>query len=239
MKKGLNVTSSLLDSVHTIFHDHLLDALGRITLKKVDKDPKGGSGKRSEVAKPKIKENGPRARNLMCPMCMGHIKVGLQYARCKCGQPFHVVCLTRMGCCPICGEAWDEKKVKAVTFVNGNKGASPSAQRLECPSCNKMVGIYCNECDCGAIFIRDNDSFLCPECGGRVDLNKLTCLTCGEAFRDCDIVTCPACGRRFDALAGPCECGTFLGDDCPECGGHLGLGDNHCPQCGVQINFVE
>lgn len=225
-----------MGSVHQLFHRRLLNGLGRFV------HPVAGADDANSpvrgVSKPKIKDDD-RPRALMCPMCMGYIKVGLQYARCKCGQPFHVVCLTRMGSCPLCGEPWDEEKVRTVTMVNGDQSALPSSHKLRCPSCDRLVAVYCNECECGAIFVRDNDSFLCPECGGRVDLDGLTCRSCGEVFRDCDIVTCPACGLRFDALAGPCECGTFMGDECPDCGCKLSLTDRSCPSCGVQMNFVE
>jgi hypothetical protein len=52
------------------------------------------------------------------------------------------------------------------------------------------------------------------------------------------MVICPECGRKFDALDGCCECGTFVGDHCPECGCKLEKDDSWCPRCGARIDVV-
>lgn len=193
----------------------------------------------STRSRPEVKVIGPKVRNLKCTMCMGFIKVGLQYAKCECGETYHVACLVRTGFCPICDRRWSETDVSSITKVNGDPSMAPDIRNLECPSCGEAVSYLDLECRCGAIFVKDNDSFLCPDCGGRVGLNDMVCLGCGERFRDCEIVTCPECGRRFDALEGACVCGTFIGDICPNCGEELGQDDMMCPKCGVEINVVE
>jgi len=185
-----------------------------------------------------VKVTGPKVRNLKCTMCMGYIKVGLQYAQCDCGQTYHVVCLARTGFCPICNKQWGEKEIENIVKTNGDGSASPLEKNLECPSCGEFVSALDLECKCGAIFVKENDSFLCPECGGRVGLKDMVCLSCGEKFRDCEIVTCPACGRHFDAIEGTCVCGAFVGDKCPECGGDLKADDSYCPNCGAEINVI-
>jgi hypothetical protein len=186
-----------------------------------------------------VKVTGPKIRNLKCTMCQGYIKVGLQYAQCDCGENYHVVCLARTGFCPICNKKWEEKDIVSISKTNGDSCSSPTCKKLECPSCGEHVSILDLECKCGAIFVKDNDSFLCPECGGRVCLSDMVCLSCGERFRDCEIVTCPVCGRRFDAMEGACTCGTFVGDMCPECGCRLENDDSWCPRCGAKIDAVE
>lgn len=195
--------------------------------------------KKGPPKKPVIIDRGPKIRNLKCPMCMGYIKVGLQYAKCDCGGTYHVVCLSRTGYCPICQKKWDDETVKAITHLNGNAESSLNNKMLECPSCGGKVSIYDMECKCGAIFLMDNDSFLCPECGGRVGKGEMSCLNCGEIFRPCEIVECPGCGKNFDALEGACSCGTFIGDLCPECGCHLGDDDGYCGRCGSRFDKIE
>lgn len=188
--------------------------------------------------RPAVRVIGPKVKNLKCTMCMGYIKVGLQYAQCDCGEIYHVVCLARTGFCPICNKKWEEKDIEPVTKTNGDSSSSPLYKNLECPSCGERVSALDLECRCGAIFVKDNDSFLCPECGGRVGLTDMVCKSCGERFRDCEMVTCPECGRKFDALDGCCECGTFVGDHCPECGCELEKDDSWCPRCGARIDVV-
>ncbi|HSV42108.1 MAG TPA: zinc ribbon domain-containing protein [Methanomassiliicoccales archaeon] len=237
MKSPGTVNDSIIASVHSLFRRSIArlrgsggDAVGRgeaeVSCKKV-------------VRKPVLKDNSPKIKNLNCPMCMGYIKIGLQYAKCDCGHTYHVVCLARTGFCPICNKRWDEESVRSVTHVNGDPSKVAHLQKLPCPSCDRPVSIYDLECQCGAVFVKDNDSFLCPECGGRVDLLDMTCHHCGEHFRECDMVTCPDCGHRFDASEGTCECGTFVGDRCPDCGSILDDGDRFCGNCGVEIDIVE
>jgi hypothetical protein len=196
------------------------------------------SDKKLPVKKPIIIDRGPKVRNLRCPMCMGYIKVGLQYAKCVCGETYHVVCLSRTGYCPICEKKWDDETVKTIVHMNGSAESSLNGKMLECPSCGGKVSIYDMECKCGAIFLRENDSFLCPECGGRVEQGQMSCLNCGEAFRPCDIVECPGCGKSFDALEGTCSCGMFIGDACPVCSCQLEDDDEYCRRCGSRFDKI-
>lgn len=197
------------------------------------------TGKKGPVKKPTIIDRGPKVRNLRCPMCMGYIKIGLEYAKCDCGETYHVVCLSRTGYCPICEKKWNDETVKAIIQTNGDIESSLSSKMLECPACGRKVSIYDMECKCGAIFLRENDSFLCPECGGRVEQGKMSCLNCGEVFRPCEIMDCPGCGKSFDALEGVCSCGTFVGDACPVCGCHLEDDDEYCRRCGSRFDKIE
>ncbi|OPY31492.1 MAG: Double zinc ribbon [Methanomassiliicoccales archaeon PtaU1.Bin124] len=195
-------------------------------------------GGHTHLKKPVVVSGGPTVRNLKCVMCQGYIKIGLQYAKCSCGEMYHVSCLTRLGFCPMCNKPWTAETIKDITLSNGDISSSPYSKKVRCPSCDEMVSIFDLECRCGAIFVRENDSFLCPECGGRVSLERMICESCGEIFRDCEIVRCPSCNRNFDAVEGACECGAFLGERCPECGGELGAEDASCGHCGCQIETI-
>jgi hypothetical protein len=193
---------------------------------------------RKRLDKPMVVSGGPTVRNLKCVMCQGYIKIGLEYAKCECGETYHVSCLTRLSYCPVCDRKWPTESIAGITQSNGDMSASPYSKKLKCPSCEKMVSIFDLECTCGAIFVRENDSFLCPECGGRVSLGDMSCPVCGEEFRECDIVRCPSCGRNFDAKEGACECGAFLGDACPECGSKIEGDDSFCGKCGCRIEAL-
>lgn len=219
------------------FHEHLLDGLwlpARRTREDTDVVQKAQPKRKG---KPVVK---PRegVRNIKCVMCQGYVKVGLQYAKCDCGETYHVSCLTRLGFCPMCNKKWTVDQMPSITKSNGDAASSPLSKKLSCPSCGEMVSIYDMECKCGAIFVKENDSFYCPECGGRVSLVDLVCLGCGERFRPCEMVKCPNCGSNFDSLGGPCTCGAFLGDACPECGAHIDIDDAYCPKCGSKIEMI-
>jgi hypothetical protein len=225
-------------SIRSFIWDGLSKRFEKMT-RALSQKKRSGPDKKGPPKKPVIIDRGTKPHTLRCPMCMGYIKIGLQYAKCDCEETYHMVCLSRTGYCPICERKWNDETVKSITHVNGNVESSLSGKMLECPSCGEKVSIYDMECKCGAIFLRDNDSFLCPECGGRVGKGEMACLNCGEAFRPCEIVVCPGCGKSFDALEGACSCGMFVGNACPECGCHLEIDDEYCGRCGSRFDMIN
>jgi hypothetical protein len=180
--------------------------------------------------RPRIQISGPKERSLVCQICLGRIKSGLDYAVCDCGKVFHPACLSRTGFCPYCYTKYD--KVGELTIVRQDMDGGEA-----CPVCGEHVAQAATRCICGAIFVSDTGEFECPSCGTVMHEGQWTCPGCGEAYERCDI--CPLCGRVLDEDSTLCSCGLVTEDLCPECGWKLDPKDTECGGCGAQFEFVE
>jgi hypothetical protein len=149
---------------------------------------------------------------------MGRVKLGLNVAKCECGKSFHDVCLERTGFCPYCQKIYDALTVARIS----NKRELPKIEKVPCPSCGQLINQEARRCDCGAVFVED-DQFDCANCGSVVYAEMMVCGTCGEVY---------------ETYTGRCDCGAFIGDSCPECGIHLEIDDRACPRCGTLFENI-
>jgi hypothetical protein len=199
--------------------------------------------------RPRVVVQGPKIRPVVCQICLGRVKEGLEYAKCTCGKDFHPVCLTRTGFCPYCNHVHEDLdpniivKPRAPTQEPARRRADvrmlwePTARRA-CPVCGSMLPEGRNECECGAIIVEEGQSFSCPRCGCDVPPERMSCPSCKESFEVVEDPQCPVCGRLLKEGEGVCECGGLQGDECPECGMSLGPEDDVCPGCGTAFEFV-
>ncbi len=208
---------------------------------------------RSFHAKPKERSrvvvNGPKIKPVICQICLGRVKEGLEYARCSCGKDFHPACLTRAASCPYCGASYAEGPLSEERLVRP-KGPDPSKasaaismiweskEGRACPLCGAELPQGTNECSCGAIIVDEGEDFDCPSCGTRVPADRTECPICRERFDVHSTGSCPICGKTIVPGTTTCECGAMLGDACPECGASLGRDDSYCGQCGAHFEFV-
>ncbi len=173
-----------------------------------------------------------RGEGVVCQICMGKLKAGLPYIRCECGKVFHITCLKRTGFCPYCQKTYSHQEVeRAATY--------PDLESMECPMCGRSVYKDSGSCECGAIIADQDGKFYCPGCGTQIEDGETQCPYCHERFEDVHMVQCPFCGRVFEEGRGICECGTFLGESCPECGVRLSAEDKVCPSCGISFEMVK
>ena len=177
----------------------------------------------------KIRISGPKEKSLVCQICLGRIKPGLDYAICDCGKIFHPACLSRTGFCPYCSTVYNEDDLNLV-HKEGNGGGG-------CPVCGVHLPIGATGCGCGAIFVSESGEFECPSCSTLMKEGEWTCPGCGEDYERCDI--CPLCGSVIPNEAAMCPCGLLKEDLCPECGTVLELEDSRCPGCGSEFEFVD
>ncbi|MCX6651130.1 MAG: hypothetical protein NT131_05705 [Methanomassiliicoccales archaeon] len=180
----------------------------------------------------KVKIRPVRAEGVVCQICMGKLKSGLPHIKCGCGKVFHITCLKRTGFCPYCQKVYTPEEVE----VNATY---PDMESMECPMCGRLVYKDSSSCECGAIIADEDGKFYCPGCGTQIDNGEKQCPYCHESFEDVHLVQCPFCGKVFDESRGSCECGTFLGEVCPECGVHIEPEDRTCPSCGVTFEVVD
>lgn len=173
-----------------------------------------------------------RGEGTVCQICMGRIKSGLPHIECTCGKVFHITCLKRTGFCPYCQMTYSPEDVE-------ERATFPDMESLECPVCHRSVYKDSGSCECGAIIADEDGRFYCPGCGTQIDEGENRCPYCGEDFEEVRLVQCPFCGKVFDEGRGMCECGTFLGERCPECGVRLSELDRSCPSCGVSFELVQ
>jgi hypothetical protein len=201
--------------------------------------------------RPRVVVQGPKVRPVVCQICLGRVKEGLEYAKCTCGKEFHTVCLTRTGFCPYCNQAYEEKDLDPGIIVKpkispqelARKRADirmlwEPAERRACPICGSVLPEGGNECECGAIVVEEGESFDCPRCGTEVPPDRMSCSACKESFEAVDAPQCQVCGRLLQPGKDICECGGLAGDDCPECGTSLAPDDERCPTCGTSFEFV-
>ncbi len=193
--------------------------------------------------------NGPKIKPVICQICLGRVKEGLEYARCSCGKEFHPACLSRAGVCPYCGAFYGDGTLSEERIVHPRGAESGKAvaaismvweskEGRTCPLCGSDLAPGTNECSCGAIIVDEGEDFDCPSCGTRVPADRTECPVCRERFDVQVAGSCPVCGRPIAPRAAVCECGTVLGDICPECGSRLGKDDSYCGQCGAHFEFV-
>jgi hypothetical protein len=183
--------------------------------------------------RPRVTPIKPKYDIVVCQICMGRIKQGLNVAKCECGKSFHDVCLERTGFCPYCQKPYDAAMVASIS----KKREMPKIEKVACPSCGQMINTDARRCDCGAVFVED-DQFDCANCGSVVYADIMVCGHCGEVYETYTPMLCPICSRIFNEETGQCECGAFTGDSCPECGLHLEIDDRACRRCGTLFEYV-
>ena len=214
-------------------------------LRKVLRKPVARRGGR-----PRVMVQGPKVKPIICQICLGRVKEGLEYARCQCGKVFHPVCLTRTGFCPYCDHPYEEgiaPELMVRPQVSAEQAArrrteihmlwEPSGRRT-CPMCGAEIASGRNECPCGAIILEEGEVFACPACGTEVPPDMMECPGCRERFDAVEEPLCPICGRLVASEDGVCECGGLATDECPECGAPLGAEDRECSACGTAFEFV-
>jgi hypothetical protein len=213
-------------------------------LRKVLRRPAAGTDR------PRVVVQGPKVKPVVCQICLGRVKEGMEYARCHCGKVFHPVCLSRTGFCPYCDRDY-RAELPADLLVRPRVSVEQAARRTAevrmlwepsrpraCPICGQELGPGAAECDCGAIIIDEGEAFACPSCGTEVPPEMMQCPGCRERFDALERPLCPICGRVVMSEDGVCECGGLAGDECPECGAPLGPEDAECPGCGTCFELV-
>ncbi len=183
--------------------------------------------------RPRVVPIKPKHDIVVCQICMGRVKLGLNVAKCECGKSFHDVCLERTTFCPYCQKTYDSAAVALIS----KKREMPKVEKIPCPSCGLMIMTDSRRCSCGAVFVED-EQFDCANCGSVVFADKMVCARCGEVYEIYTPTLCPICSRVFNEETGMCECGAFTGDACPECGIPLELDDRACPRCGTLFEYV-
>jgi hypothetical protein len=201
--------------------------------------------------RPRVVVQGPKVKPVVCQICLGRVKEGLEYAKCPCGKVFHTICLTRTGFCPYCNLPYDEGSLDPDVIVRPKITPQEAARRKAdvrilweptarraCPICGTDLPAGGNECECGAIVVEEGESFECPSCGTVVPPDRTSCPACRESFEALSGPQCQVCGRLLRQGEEVCECGGLAGEDCPECGFGLGPEDERCPKCGAAFEFV-
>lgn len=192
--------------------------------------------------RPKIHITGPRVKPVICQICLGRVKPGLEYLRCECGKAFHLACLSRTGFCPYCQGKYEDGERFTVLRAPAGEGSRASGgtkvNYILCPLCGSHVPAGAPSCQCGAIFVEEGGTFRCPECGNRVPEDESKCSNCGEQFDHCETQACPLCGRLLPAGQVVCACGTVIGNRCPECGHELAQGEESCTVCGAVFELI-
>jgi hypothetical protein len=183
--------------------------------------------------RPRVTPIKPKYDIVVCQICMGRVKQGLNVAKCECGKSFHDVCLERTGFCPYCHKTYDRATVASIS----KKREMPKIETVPCPSCGQMIDARARRCACGAVFV-ENNQFDCVSCGSVVDANRMVCSHCGETYENYTPMLCPICSRIFNEESGRCECGAFTGNHCPECGVLLEVDDQACPRCGTLFEYI-
>jgi len=201
--------------------------------------------------RPRVIVQGPKVKPIVCQICLGRVKEGLEYAKCTCGKVFHPVCLVRTGFCPYCQQSYSKETLINEHIIRPRLSAEQISKRkaeikmlwesnlpLSCPLCGSELEDGSNECQCGAIIVDDGEVFTCPSCGIEVPPDLWECPGCHERFDVVEDPLCPVCGMVVAAENGVCECGALTIDNCPECGTSLGPEDQVCPSCGTAFDFV-
>lgn len=203
-----------------------------------------------KAERPRVVVQGPKVKPIVCQICIGRIKEGLEYAKCGCGKTFHITCLARTAFCPYCNETFkdgvpEENIVRPApsTELNGRKKPEvrmlwEPAIRKSCPVCGREMDENGGECVCGAIIIDDDEVFECPSCGTEVPANMMQCPGCRERFDLVEEPICPICGLLVSSQDGVCDCGGLAKDECPQCGASLAPEDTKCPSCGTIFELV-
>ena len=199
--------------------------------------------------RPRVVVSGPKIKPIVCQICLGRVKEGLEYARCDCGKVFHPVCLTRTGFCPYCGKHYstetlaDENMVRLRVPIESKRKAGgitmlwQSSLLHVCPVCGLDLPEGSNECRCGTIIVGDEETFECTSCGCVVPPQSMECPECLEQFGVLEEQPCPFCGKPMEE-GELCPCGAMVADICPECGYKLGSLEMSCGNCGAAFEFL-
>lgn len=210
--------------------------------------PKDQSG--TGAVRPRIQITGPKVKPLICQICLGRVKQGMEYVKCGCGKIFHTTCISRTGFCPYCQSEYTTKDGREPVkngFANmqapkSETNAPPTAgtkvNYILCPLCGANIPAGAESCECGAIFVEEGGNFKCPECGETVSEDESECPNCGEHFDHLETQTCPLCGRILPQGEDVCECGAVMGNRCPECGHELAPGESTCRVCGSVFELI-
>ena len=205
---------------------------------------------RTDLERPKVIVSGPKIKPVVCQICLGRVKAGLEYAKCSCGKEFHPTCLLRTGFCPYCQEPYSSERLAEAFIVRPKIAGIKPAKRTDismvwqgesaqkCPLCERELPPHSNECVCGAIIVDEGDSFRCPSCGYEVLPQDVECRRCRERFDVVSAPTCFVCGEGVPEGAEECSnCGWVMKDFCPMCGEELGPEDLVCGKCGTTFEI--
>ncbi len=199
--------------------------------------------------RPRVIVSGPKIKPIICQICLGRVKEGLEYARCDCGKVFHPVCLTRTGFCPYCGKRYSIETLAQENMVLLRTSVEPKRTAAEitmlwqsellhvCPVCGLDLPEGSNECRCGTVIVGDDETFDCPSCGCMVPPRSMECPECREQFGVLEEEPCPFCGKPMKE-GELCPCGAMVGDICPECGLRLEPSEMSCGNCGTAFEFL-
>jgi DNA-directed RNA polymerase subunit RPC12/RpoP len=116
-----------------------------------------------------------------CPECGAAIE--RDQRRCSCGAQFTDI---EEECqCPMCGTVQDGDADKCASC--GAIFEDADETEYVCPECGRTVDEGASECECGAVFDREEHqgtALQCPECHTEVTREDLFCPGCGARFSD-------------------------------------------------------
>lgn len=199
--------------------------------------------------RPRVTVSGPKIKPIICQICLGRVKEGLEYARCNCGKVFHPVCLTRTGFCPYCGKHYSIETLAKENVVRLRPPIERKRKEADitmlwqstplpvCPVCGLDLPEGSNECKCGTVIVGDEETFECPSCGCLVPPQSMECPGCREQFGLLEEESCPLCGMSVEE-GESCRCGATTDDVCPECGFKLGTLEMSCRNCGAAFELL-
>jgi hypothetical protein len=224
---------------------------GKLNARKLDRrEGEPGADSTGRNGRPRIQITGPKVKPLICQICLGRVKQGMEYVKCGCGKVFHTICISRTGFCPYCQSQYttmngtdpSENGFLRLCAPSGEKKdpaiAGTKVNYILCPLCGANIPAGIESCKCGAIFVEEGGNFRCPECDAILSEDDSECSNCGEYFDHLETQTCPLCGRIFPKGEDVCECGAVIGNTCPECGHELVPGESTCEGCGSVFELL-
>ncbi len=182
---------------------------------------------------------------IMCGICMGVVKPGLEIMTCSCGNKLHRSCGERVGVCPKCGISL-VPVLPAEDIAESSTGPklSTATEAIMCGICMGVVkpGLEVITCNCGKIFHPTCADRIeeCPRCQGSIVLHSKTPAE-GESAEDAATITgtmeavlCKICmGVIKPGLPVlNCKCGVQYHEACA-----VRLGN--CPECGADCKSVK
>ena len=168
--------------------------------------------------RPRVTPIKPKYDIVVCQICMGRVKPGLNVAKCECGKSFHDICLERTGFCPYCHRTYDAPSVAAIS----KKRESPKIEKVPCPSCGQMILAEARGCECGAVFVEDEPVRLRQMRIGGLRRQTWSAAIAGRYTKTIPRGFAPYVPGSSTRRRDMCECGAFTGDSCPECGADPG-----------------
>jgi hypothetical protein len=183
---------------------------------------------------------------IMCAICMGVVKPGLEIMTCSCGSKLHRSCGERVETCPKCGVSLvadvvpEEKEEKST-----GPRRSTATEAIMCGICMGVVkpGLDIITCNCGKIFHPSCAERIgeCPKCQGTIflsppDSHKEDVPTGDGAMitGTTEAILCKIClGVIKPSLPVlNCKCGVQYHEACA-----VRLGN--CPECGADCMSVK